>query len=61
MRLYQLKIVNENKELTDLALCYARSKEDAVKKFSQLYIMIKENQVEEVSFNKYDIAILTEY
>ena len=60
MRLYQLKIVNKNNEIVDLAICYARSKEDAIEKFEKFYI-VKENQVEEVFFNLQEIAILTEY
>jgi len=60
MRLYRLKIINEDKELEDLALCYARSKEDAIKKFEELYI-VKEDQVEEVFFNSKEIAILIGY
>ena len=60
MRLYRLKIINEEKELEDLALCYARSKEDAIKKFEELYI-VKEGQVEEIFFNSKEIAILIGY
>lgn len=60
MRLYRLKIINENKELEDLALCYARSKEDAIKKFDELFV-VKEDQVEEVFFNPSEIAILIGY
>jgi len=60
MRLYRLKIINEEKELADLALCYARSKEDAIKKFEELYI-VKEGQVEEIFFNSKEIAILIGY
>ncbi len=61
MRLYRLKITGEDEELEDLALCYARSKEEAIKKFEELYTGVKENQVEEVFFNKWNIAILTDY
>jgi hypothetical protein len=60
MRLYQLKIGNEDGELEDLALCYARSKEDAIKKFEELFI-VKEGQVEEVFFNSKEVAILIGY
>lgn len=60
MRLYQLKIINGNNELSDLAICYTRSKEEAIKKFGKLYFT-EENQVEEVFFNTYDVAILTDY
>lgn len=62
MKLYQLKIINKDKELEeeleDLALCYANSKEDAIKKFEELFIVEEEKQVEEVHFDSKDVAIL---
>ena len=60
MRLYRLKIINADKELDDLAICYARSKEDAIKKFEELFV-VEENQVEEVYFNSKEVAILIGY
>lgn len=61
MRLYRLKITNEDGELKDLALCYARSKEEAIKKFKELYTVVNESKVEEVFFNRWGVAILTDY
>lgn len=60
MRLYKFSIINEDKSLADIAICYARSKEDALKKFEKLYV-VEAGKVEEVFFNNLDVAILTEY
>lgn len=44
----------------DVAIVYAPNKEEAYKKFRQLY-KIDISEVNEVVFNDYDIAILTDY
>ena len=58
MKLYQLKWVDGNE--TDIAICYALSKEDDIKKFENLYTT-KNCEIKEVYFNKYEVAILTDY
>ena len=45
----------------DCALCKAWSKKGAIKKFQKLYCDIDESNVSHVRYNKYGIAILTDY
>lgn len=59
MKLYKLTVMYGD-EIDDMAICYALSKEDAIKKFENLYT-IENCQIEEVYFNKYEVAILTDY
>ena len=58
MKLYQLKWIDEDE--IDIAICYALSKEDAIKKFGNLY-NTENCEIKEVFFNKYEVAILTDY
>ena len=51
-----------HKYTDDVAVCYALTKEDAIKKFSRLYKAASEETVEEVSFeDNHGVAILTDY
>ena len=45
----------------DCALCKAWSKKGAIKKFRKLYCTFDESNVSRVRYNKYGIAILTDY
>ena len=45
----------------DCALCRAWSKKQAIKKFKKLYCNFDESNVSRVKYNKYGIAILTDY
>lgn len=45
----------------DVAICIARSKREAIKKFKRMYAEIQQDEVNEVWFNHQDIAILTDY
>lgn len=45
----------------DCALCRAWSKKQAVKKFKTLYSDFDESNVFRVKYNKYGIAVLTDY
>ena len=45
----------------DCALCKAWSKKGAIKKFQKLYCDFDESNVSRVKYNKYGIAILTDY
>lgn len=46
----------------DVAICWARNKKQAVKKFSKLYCVHNiEKYVSEAWFNAYGVAILTDY
>lgn len=45
----------------DCALCKAWSKKGAIKKFQKLYCNFDESNVSCVKYNKYGIAILTDY
>lgn len=48
-------------ETVDCALCKAWSKKQAVKKFQKLYRNFEESNVSRVKYNKYGIAVLTDY
>ena len=45
----------------ECALCRAWSKKQAIKKFQKLYCDFDESNVSRVKYNKYGIAILTDY
>ena len=45
----------------DCALCKAWTKKGAIKKFQKLYCDFDESNVSRVKYNKYGIAILTDY
>ena len=45
----------------DCALCRACLKKQAIKKFQKLYCNFDESNVFRVKYNKYGIAILTDY
>ncbi len=45
----------------DCALCRAWSKKKAIKKFQKLYCDFNKSNVSRVKYNKYGIAILTDY
>jgi hypothetical protein len=67
MFLYRLFIpnsmeINGNHVATDdCALCRAWSKKKAIKKFQKLYCDFDESNVSRVRYNKYGIAVLTDY
>ena len=48
-------------ETVDCALCKAWSKKQAVKKFQKLYRNFEESNVSRVKYNKYGIAVLSDY
>ncbi|MBR5186957.1 MAG: hypothetical protein IKW18_00680 [Clostridia bacterium] len=45
----------------DCALCRAWTKKQAIHKFSKLYTSVKEENVFRVRYNKYGVAILSDY
>ena len=45
----------------DCALCRAWSKKQAIKKFNKLYCDFTEANVFRVTYNKYGIAVLSDY
>ena len=45
----------------DCAICRAWSKKQAIKKFKMMYCDLEESNVFRVKYNKYGIAILTDY
>lgn len=45
----------------DVAICKAKSKEKAIKKFRRLYELADESNVWRVSFSSNGVAILTDY
>ena len=45
----------------DVAICRAKSRKQAVKKFKRLYGLADETNVSRVRWNDYGIAILTDY
>ena len=45
----------------DVAICKAKSKEKAIKKFRKLYELADESNVRRVRHNDYGVAILTDY
>ena len=67
MFLYCLLIPNsmENDSIhtttDDCALCRAWSKKNAMKKFQKLYCNFDQSNVFRVEYNKYGIAVLTDY
>jgi hypothetical protein len=66
-KLYKLtvpKAMEGHVFVDDVAVCYALSKVSAVRKFKRLYNYSTRflfNNVREVHFNKWDVAILTSY
>ncbi len=63
-RLYAYALANQIEEhrfTDDVAICWASSIQEAIWKFRKLYTMASSKNVAEVSFNDYDIAILTDY
>lgn len=62
LKLFQYKRVyydGNDCESYDIAVCYAKDKQEAIEKFSKLYKDM--TKVREVEFNKYDVAILSSY
>ena len=45
----------------DCAICKAWSKKRAIKKFQKMYCNFEESDVFRVKYNKYGIAVLTDY
>ena len=45
----------------DVAITWAKSKAEAIEKFSRFYNVVKEEEVDEVWFNREGVAILTDY
>ena len=45
----------------DCAICKAWSKKRAIKKFKKMYCNFEESDVFRVKYNKYGIAVLTDY
>ena len=45
----------------DVAITYATTKEEAIKKFKEFYSDVKNENVSEPSFNYGGVAILTDY
>lgn len=65
MVLYKLAVQNALKDhqFTDsVAICKANSKKEAIEKFKEMYSFPNmEKYVSEAYFNKYGIAVLTDY
>ena len=45
----------------DCAICKAWSKKQAIKKFKRMYCDFEESDVFRAKYNKYGIAVLTDY
>lgn len=67
IRLYKLCVpdaMQEHRFTDDVAICWAISKKRAIKKFKRLYDyddQIMNTSVSRICFNKWQIAILTDY
>lgn len=53
--------IREEDVTTDVALCYASSKEEAMEKFSRLYSGFEPDDVHTARFNNYGICCVTGY
>lgn len=53
--------MEEHRFSDDVAITYADSKEDAFNKFRRLYQNVAINDIKEVEFNLFGVAILTDY
>lgn len=53
--------MKEHRFTDDVAITYAKDIDEAVLKFSRLYDDIQIGEIDEVYFNDYGIAILTDY
>ena len=64
LRLYAYTLPNamdEHEYTDDVALCWAQSRKEAVKKFKPFYGHASKKTVHEVDFNRLGVAILTDY
>ena len=64
LRLYEYAFPNAmtgHDYTDDVAICWAKSKKDAVRKFQKLYGLADETNVSKVSWTDCGVAILTDY
>lgn len=58
---YYLPDKDQSNGYDDYAICRAWTKNQAIRKFKKLYAIVNDNTVKRIKYNKYGIAIISDY